>query len=130
MNESNLVSPVNSVSPEFMSTNLYPQPTLVKELEKHIGQLCVIEPINSMQKHYTAFNCTDKESAVMELRQVVPTSTTIKFFQRINYRFVLLAVEIDHRNNLLLKCLGAEGEPIVYWALFHSRNMKLSAISA
>lgn len=125
MNELNLVSPVNNVSPVFIPANLHHQPTLVKELRTYIGKICVVKLQNSTQKHYTAFNCQDRKVAEVELHAIHPQA---KFTQRMGYRFVLLEIAVDDRNNILLKCLGAEGEPLVYWMPFYSRNMKITAI--
>lgn len=130
MNEVNLASPVNSVSvPMFIEQSLYMQPTIVKELNQHVGKICVIEPQNSMRKNYVAFQCLDHTEAMHELRSLTERS---KFTQRIGSMFVLLDVAVDSRNNILLKCFSAEPEeksPLLYWTPFYQKNMKISAIA-
>ena len=129
MNEVNLASPVNSVSvPMFIEPSLYKQPTVVKELKQHIGKICVIEPQNSMRKNYVAFKCLEHDEAMHEMRSLAERA---KFAQNIGCKFALLDVVVDSRNNILLKCLSAESVekgPLLYWAPFYSRNMKISAI--
>lgn len=132
MNEVNLVSPVNSVSvvPTFMNHTLHHQPTVVKELEEHVGKLCFIKPVNSMRKDYIALDCITEADAVREMRTLAQGN---KFMQETGSRFVLLEVCIDPRKNILLKCLSAEPATTntnhpVYWLPFYSRNMKISVI--
>lgn len=131
MNEVNLVSPVNNVSvPTFIDHRLHHQPTVVKELENHVGKLCQIKPVNSMRKDYIALDCITEADAIREMRTLAQGN---KFIQQVGSRFVLLEVVIDPRKNVLLKCLSAEpsnenDKHVVYWLPFYSRHMKISAI--
>jgi hypothetical protein len=132
MNELNLVSPVNNVSPVFIGHSLHQNPTLVKQLHSAIGKICAIEKQNSTNKWYLAINEIDHDIAAKTLRKDVPPNCNEVFQQHIRSRFMLLAVEVDERNNIMLKCLSADpdrsSDPMVYWVPFYARNMKLSVI--
>lgn len=125
MNELNLVSPVNNASPEFIAQNLHQNPTLVKHLQNAIGSICVIEKLNSANNSYAVVNENDYDIATKTLRYAKTGMKTA------NSKFLLLQVEIDDRNNIMLKCLNADEKQtdnLVYWMPFFARTMKLSVI--